>query len=398
MASSSRAPKGRKGKQAMRDDDDDNHDPYRFFTNFHEKFFLSYVASKVIIPSTKFKLQKGQYRDVKRQILMRGDVLELRGPLDSETSFNVRKLRSNRDTDAILRDICVERAVWETEAHMNPLKLRHQDLTPLARDSGVDYHALDSGDKVPKGRPITAEVMENIRQPQRHSLPPHQTPQPHQFHEQPFPPSPQYQSQHQEEGEQPAFEAAFEATYEPQSYGWGQLQEDMAKMKQVQMDFYESILARNTEYGVRLQSIERRQSNLERGQELIHQEFANHVKDFSARMDQMHTELKAEKDMTTKMKDFVVGLSLDSRANDMYIHWGLQQCIPNYGPTNLEDIPQIPHKIKDNCIFGKPWHEGLIRPTQPGESLTAPQQQAPPQQAPPEANAPRRENPDSDDE
>ncbi|MED6202424.1 hypothetical protein PIB30_105302 [Stylosanthes scabra] len=114
--------------------------------------------------------------------------------------------------------------------------------------------------------------------------------------------------------------------------------------------------------------------------------------------DKMHTELKAEKDMTTKMKDLVMGLSLDSRANDMYIHWGLQQCIPNYGPTNLEDIPQIPHKIRDNFIFGKPWHEGLIRPTQPGESSTAPQQQAPPQQAPPEVNAPRRENPDSDDE
>ncbi|MED6190548.1 hypothetical protein PIB30_106960, partial [Stylosanthes scabra] len=191
------------------------------------------------------------------------DVLELRGTLDSETSFNVRKLRSNRDTDAILRDICVKGAVWETGAHMNPLKLRRQDLTLLTRgwhdfvihnikptsnqsevtveravlihciitsqeveveeiiedtmaniisklhlskpplafpniiaclleDSGVDYHALDSGDK---------------------------TPQPHQFHEQPFPPSPQYQPQHQEEGEQPSFEATFEAAYEPQSYG-----------------------------------------------------------------------------------------------------------------------------------------------------------------------------------
>ncbi|MED6225210.1 hypothetical protein PIB30_091506, partial [Stylosanthes scabra] len=54
--------------------------------------------------------------------------------------------------------------------------------------------------------------------------------------------------------------------------------------------------------------------------------------------------------------------------------------------------------IKDNFIFGKPWHEGIIRPTQPGESSTAPQQQAPPQQAPPKANAPRRENPDSNDE
>ncbi|MED6214499.1 hypothetical protein PIB30_103604 [Stylosanthes scabra] len=399
MASSSRTPKGRKGKQVMRDDEDDNHDPYRFFTNFHEKFFLSYVASKAIIPSTKFKLQKGQYRDVKRQILMHGwvklgkpkknisatlvrefyanarknpdvedsrefrtfvrgvsfgfskerirDLLELRGPLDSETSFNVRKLRSNRDTDATLRDICVEGAPTSNQSEVtveravlihciitsqeveleeiiedtmaNIISKLHLSKPPLAfpniiacllEDSGVDYHALDSGDKVPKGRPITAEVMENIRQPQRHSPPPHQTPQPHQFHEQPFPPSPQLLYSHGSDAHR----------------------------------------------------------------------------------------IKSREGYDNKDERSCRGLSLDSRANDMYTHWGLQQCIPNYGPTNLEDIPQIPHKIRDNFIFGKPWHEGLIRPTQLGESSTPPQQQAPPQQAPPEANAPRRENPDSDDE
>ncbi|MED6152580.1 hypothetical protein PIB30_093405 [Stylosanthes scabra] len=61
MASSSHTSKRKKGKQAILDDDDDeNHDFYRFFTNFHEKCFEKYVASKAIIPSTKFKLQKGQ--------------------------------------------------------------------------------------------------------------------------------------------------------------------------------------------------------------------------------------------------------------------------------------------------------------------------------------------------
>ncbi|MED6201849.1 hypothetical protein PIB30_099231 [Stylosanthes scabra] len=69
-------------------------------------------------------------------------------------------------------------------------------IARLLEESGVDYNALDSDDKVPKGRPITAEVMENIRHPQHHSPPPHQSPQLHQFHEQPFSPSPQYQSQH----------------------------------------------------------------------------------------------------------------------------------------------------------------------------------------------------------
>ncbi|MED6140474.1 hypothetical protein PIB30_093607 [Stylosanthes scabra] len=86
-------------------------------------------------------------------------------------------------------------------------------IARLLDESGVDYNALDSDDKVPKGRPITAEVMKNIRHPQYHSPPPHQSPQLHQFHEQPFPPSPQYQFQHHFEEEQPAGEATFEAAY-----------------------------------------------------------------------------------------------------------------------------------------------------------------------------------------
>ncbi|MED6152113.1 hypothetical protein PIB30_088863 [Stylosanthes scabra] len=252
-------------------------------------------------------------------------ILELRGPLDSETSFNVRKLRANRDSDAILRDICVEGAVWETGAHMNPLKLRRQDLTPLARvtikravlihciitgqeveveeiiedtmtsiisklhlskpplaflnviarlleESGVYYNALDSDDKVPKGRPITAEVMENIRHPQHHSAPPHQSPQLHQFHEQPFSPSPQYQSQHHFEQEQPAGEATFEAAYGPQNYGWGQLHEDMTTLKANQQEFYDSILAQQAQYGLRLTDIETRQNTMWAEQHKFHQE------------------------------------------------------------------------------------------------------------------------------
>ncbi|MED6190158.1 hypothetical protein PIB30_102938, partial [Stylosanthes scabra] len=104
-------------------------------------------------------------------------------------------------------------------------------IARLLEESGVDYNALDSDDKVPKGRPITAEVMENIRHPQHHSPPPHQSPQLHQFHEQPFSPSPQYQSQHHFEQEQLAGEATFEAAYGPQNYGWGQLHEDMTTLK-----------------------------------------------------------------------------------------------------------------------------------------------------------------------
>ncbi|MED6213319.1 hypothetical protein PIB30_092000 [Stylosanthes scabra] len=85
--------------------------------------------------------------------------------------------------------------------------------------------------------------MENIRHSQHHSPPPHQSPQLHQFHEPPFSPSPQYQSQHHFEEEQPAGEATFEAAYGPQNYGWGQLYEDMTTLKANQQEFYDSILA-----------------------------------------------------------------------------------------------------------------------------------------------------------
>ncbi|MED6117256.1 hypothetical protein PIB30_108359 [Stylosanthes scabra] len=470
MATSSHTSKRRKGKQAIPDDDDDNHDNYRFFTNFHEKFFEKYVTSKAIIPSTKFNLQKGQYRDIKRQILMRGwvklgkprknisatlvrefyanarknpdvedsrefrtfvrgvsfgfskerirAILELKGPLDSKTSFNVRKLRANRDTDAILRDICVEGAVRETGAHMNPLKLWRQDLTPLARgwqdfiihnikptsnqfevtieravlihciitsqeveveeivedtmtsiisklhlskpplafpnviarlleESGVDYNALDSDDKVPKGRPITAEVMENIRHPQHHSPPPHQSPQLHQFHEQPFSPSPQYQSQHHFEEEQPAGEATFE---EEQS----QLQRD----------------------------------------------FSNCRKNFSTHMSRTHKSFEEQGKQIEEINDLLSQNTWHTKSHQMYSNWALQQMNPALIPI----LPRhIPFRIQSNVNENRPMFDGMLRPWPVGgessvATAAAPPQQAPLQQALPEANAPRRENPDSDDE
>ncbi|MED6213053.1 hypothetical protein PIB30_089535, partial [Stylosanthes scabra] len=308
-------------------------------------------------------------------------ILELKGPLDSETSFNVRKLRANIDTDTILRDICVEGAVWETGAHMNPLKLRRQDLTPLARgwhdfiihnikptsnqsevtveravlihciitsqeveveeiiedtmtniiiklhlskpplafpnviarlleESGVDYNALDSDDKVPKGRPITAEVMENIRHPQHHSPPPHQSPQLHQFHEQPFAPSPQYQSQHHFEEEQPAGEATFEAAYGPQNYGWRQLHEDMTTLKANQQEFYDNILAQQAQYGFRLTDIETRQNTMWAEQHRFHQEMREYHEQQQNQFKKMQEEqAQLQRDFSNYRKNFSTHMS-----------------------------------------------------------------------------------------
>ncbi|MED6200290.1 hypothetical protein PIB30_083622, partial [Stylosanthes scabra] len=79
---------------------------------------------------------------------------------------------------------------------------------------------------VPKARPITAAVMENIRYPPIQPPPP----QPHFYLEQP----------------------AGDAAQIPQGYGWGQLQEDMANLNKNQTEFYDSILAQQAAYGLRL--------------------------------------------------------------------------------------------------------------------------------------------------
>ncbi|MED6189549.1 hypothetical protein PIB30_097034 [Stylosanthes scabra] len=350
----------------------------------------------------------------------------------------------------------------------------------LCKGEKVDYRAPNSMEAVPKIRPITAAVKENIRYP--HYQPPPPPPQPQQYFGEgsrldakcelpnvrrpweswlshlelglhqaqtvtlwfcpsylalfhffllcnfmawalntlgvlearwatprrwcPPPPQPQQYFGEGEHQEQPAYDAQMS-----QGYGWGQLQADMANLRTTQTEFYENILAQNNSYGLLLQEMEGKQNDMcaeqnqfykderayqeqqreyqklqqEQFQQLqaeqaqFHQEFTTHVNDFSTRMDKVHTELEAEKERTSKLEGLVVGLSLDTRANDTYTHWGLQQCVPNLGlqqcvpnlvPTNPSSIP---HRIRDNYKAGKPLLEGLTRPTPPGESSGAAQ-------------------------
>ncbi|MED6113517.1 hypothetical protein PIB30_071528 [Stylosanthes scabra] len=119
---------------------------------------------------------------------------------DRSTHESIEAQALGFDSSSKSQEVEVEEIIEDTMT--NIISKLHLSKPPLAfpnviarllEELGVDYNALDSDDKVPKGRPITAEVMENIRHPQHHSPPPHQSPQLHQFHEQPFPPSPQYQ-------------------------------------------------------------------------------------------------------------------------------------------------------------------------------------------------------------
>ncbi|MED6202207.1 hypothetical protein PIB30_103003 [Stylosanthes scabra] len=70
MASSSDASRKKRGKAVVVDED--TFDAHRFKTPFHKHFFNSNVASKPIIPDTRFNLEEDQYPQIRQQIELRG--------------------------------------------------------------------------------------------------------------------------------------------------------------------------------------------------------------------------------------------------------------------------------------------------------------------------------------
>ncbi|MED6125995.1 hypothetical protein PIB30_074062 [Stylosanthes scabra] len=133
MASSSNAPKRRKGKgKALADDDSDAFDPTKFKSPFHQNFFNTYVASKAIIQDATFDLQDVRYPQIIHYERVK-EVMKFKGPLKTEMSYKTRMILANHDPDAIIRDLCVKGAVWELGAHNKPRILRRTDLIPIAK-------------------------------------------------------------------------------------------------------------------------------------------------------------------------------------------------------------------------------------------------------------------------
>ncbi|MED6209382.1 hypothetical protein PIB30_054086 [Stylosanthes scabra] len=334
-------------------------------------------------------------------------IMKFEGPLNSETSSRARMVEGNQDLDAVTRDICVEGAVWSLGARNNPLYLKHSDLNPVARgwhefiihnimpttnqsevilNRAVLIHCIMSSQEVrvekiivdammniinklhtskpqlafpniiarlceemeisfvasgpveamPKARSITPTVMENIRHPPVQPF----NPQQHYHHEQPA-----------------------------DGYGWGQLQEDMANMSKNQTEFYDSMLAQQTTYGLRLQEMETRQQEIQMG-----------------KLHAAHEEQKTKMGQTNQV---LVNHALDSQAGNMYTHWALQQSNQNLVPM----IPtKIPPAIRDNFKAGRPLFHGMLRPWPPEGSSNALGQQATPA-----VDVPRNPNANADD-
>ncbi|MED6214320.1 hypothetical protein PIB30_101955 [Stylosanthes scabra] len=124
-------------------------------------------------------------------------------------------------------------------------------------------------------------------------------------------------------------------------YGWGQLQEDMANMSKNQTEFYDSMLAQQTAYGLRLQEMETRQQEMWQFQQEAWQE---------------------QKTKMGQTNQILVNHALDSEAGNMYTHWALQQSNQNL----VQMIPtKIPPAIRDNFKAGRPLFHGMLRPWPP---------------------------------
>ncbi|MED6164040.1 hypothetical protein PIB30_085836 [Stylosanthes scabra] len=134
------------------------------------------------------------------------------------------------------REVSVEKII--VDAMMNIINKLHTSKPPLAfpiiiarlcEEMEISFLASGPVEAMPKARSITPAVMENIRHPPIQPF----NPQQHYHHEQPT-----------------------------DGYGWGQLQEDMANMSKNQTEFYDSMLAQQTAYGLRLQEMETRQQEM----------------------------------------------------------------------------------------------------------------------------------------
>ncbi|MED6178279.1 hypothetical protein PIB30_106029 [Stylosanthes scabra] len=218
MASLSDASRKRRGKAVVIEED--TFDAHRFKTPFHEHFFNSNIASKPIIPDTRFNLEEDQYPQIRQQIELHGwkrlnkpkkrisqtiirefyanaridpnnevgprfhtfvrgmlvnfsmdrikTIMKFEGPLNSETSYRARTVEGNQDLDAVTRDICVDGA----RSDLNPVaKGWHEfiihNIMPTTNQSEVTLnravliHCIMSSQEV-RVEKIIVDAMMNI--------------------------------------------------------------------------------------------------------------------------------------------------------------------------------------------------------------------------------------------
>ncbi|MED6188776.1 hypothetical protein PIB30_089109 [Stylosanthes scabra] len=139
-------------------------DAHCFWSQYHQDLFEEHLAKKSETPETCFELQEDEYPEIQEEIAKRGwrklskprtkisksyvkgvtidffaanirDTLRIHHLTPrAQTDFKTRQMEDQR-LDEVIRDICILGARWKMSSSQpdQPIQLRRQDLTPLAR-------------------------------------------------------------------------------------------------------------------------------------------------------------------------------------------------------------------------------------------------------------------------
>ncbi|MED6214623.1 hypothetical protein PIB30_104917 [Stylosanthes scabra] len=404
MASSSDASRKRRGKAVVIEED--TFDAHRFKTPFHEHYFNSNVASKPIIPDTRFNLEEDQYPQIRQQIELRGwkrlnkpkkrisqtiirefyanagidlnnevgprfhtfvrgmlvnfnmdrikTIMKFEGPLNSEISYRARMVEGNQDLHAVTRDICVEGAVWSLGARNNPLYLKRSDLNPVAKG----WHEFIIHNIMPTTN--QSEVTLN-RAVLIHCI----------------------MSSQEVRVEKIIVDAMMNIINKLHT------SKPLLAFPNIIARLCEEIEISFLASGP-VEAMPKARSITPAEQEKMQKELTNDKKNFSSHMGKLRAAHEEQKTKMGQTNQILVNHALDSQAGNMYTHWALQQSNQNLVPM----IPtKIPPAIRDNFKAGRPLFHGMLRPWPPEGSSNALGQQATPA-----VDVPRNPNANADDE
>ncbi|MED6139555.1 hypothetical protein PIB30_084907 [Stylosanthes scabra] len=176
---------------------------------------------------------------------------------------------------------------------------------------------------MPKASSITPVVMENIRHPPVQPF----NPQQHFHHEQPA-----------------------------DGYGWGQLQEDMANMSKNQTEFYDSMLAQQTAYGLHLKEMETSQQEMWQEQHQFQQEmwqeqheFQQDVRNYQEQQREQFQSFQKEQE---KMQKELTNYKKNFSSHMGKLHAAHEEQKTNMGQTHQVLQSERISRLEDHCFMG----------------------------------------------
>ncbi|MED6112964.1 hypothetical protein PIB30_066608 [Stylosanthes scabra] len=321
-------------------------DAHWFRTQYHQDLFKEHLAKKSVTPETCFELQEDEYPEIQEEIAKRDwrrlskprtkiskvliqefyanvvrtkevasgenypyqsyvrgvtidfsatnirDTLRIRHLTPrAQTDFKTRQ-REDQRLDEVIRDICVPGARWKMSSSQpdQPIQLRRQDLTPLARgwaefiihsiiptgnklckEAGVPFGEFKGTEYIPIEKPITARVMVRTRGRNANYI--QEQHMEEEDHMQPNYNEAEYENEQEHEQPEADFEAPnqhyaapnnefFNNFQEQQQQNFQQMNEQFSNIQLQQMQFFKNMQKTQAQYLEELKGLKTKQDEM----------------------------------------------------------------------------------------------------------------------------------------